>query len=245
MSGTGFTADEKRVAIELELFEALRPWAEEDGIALQFLSATRWLALGLGSATLAACSGHGTRAAAPAMAAPASTTARMAGSSATRCAASVSSAFISVDSALRASGRLSVSVATPSSTCSRRSDMAMDAGCGRVAASVAQPYHAPMSVTQRTLRVAGVDVRIDEPEGARPQDTLVFLHGWPDSADLWDATVAALRFLARVLGRRCGGSTGTNLWGALVLADVEVIGLTRLRSDLEDVYQSIGRDEVN
>lgn len=30
----------------------------------------------------------------------------------------------------------------------------------------------------------------------------------------------------------------------LVLADVEVIALTRLRSDLEDVYQSIGRDEV-
>jgi ABC-2 type transport system ATP-binding protein len=31
----------------------------------------------------------------------------------------------------------------------------------------------------------------------------------------------------------------------LVLADVEVIGLMRVRSDLEDVYQSIGRDEVN
>jgi ABC-2 type transport system ATP-binding protein len=30
----------------------------------------------------------------------------------------------------------------------------------------------------------------------------------------------------------------------LVLADVEVIAFTRLRSDLEDVYQSIGRDEV-
>ncbi|PRQ05352.1 putative ABC transporter ATP-binding protein YxlF [Enhygromyxa salina] len=30
----------------------------------------------------------------------------------------------------------------------------------------------------------------------------------------------------------------------LVLADVEVIALTRMRSDLEDVYQSIGRDEV-
>ena len=29
-----------------ELFEALRPWAEEDGIALQFLSATRWRAVG-------------------------------------------------------------------------------------------------------------------------------------------------------------------------------------------------------
>ena len=65
-------------------------------------------------------------------------------------------------------------------------------GGGRVAASVAQPYHAPMTVTQRSLRVAGVDVRIDEPDGAKPQDTLVFLHGWPDSADLWSATVAAL-----------------------------------------------------
>ena len=31
----------------------------------------------------------------------------------------------------------------------------------------------------------------------------------------------------------------------LVLADVEVVGLTRMRSDLEDVYQSIGRDEVS
>ncbi len=31
----------------------------------------------------------------------------------------------------------------------------------------------------------------------------------------------------------------------LVLADVEVIALTRMRSDLEDVYQSIGRDEVS
>jgi ABC-2 type transport system ATP-binding protein len=30
----------------------------------------------------------------------------------------------------------------------------------------------------------------------------------------------------------------------LVLADIDVIALTRLRSDLEDVYQSIGRDEV-
>ena len=31
----------------------------------------------------------------------------------------------------------------------------------------------------------------------------------------------------------------------LVLADVEVIALTRVRSDLEDVYTSIGRDEVS
>jgi len=32
---------------------------------------------------------------------------------------------------------------------------------------------------------------------------------------------------------------------ALVLADVEVIALTKVRSDLEDVYQSMGRDEVS
>ncbi len=31
----------------------------------------------------------------------------------------------------------------------------------------------------------------------------------------------------------------------LVLADVEVIALTKVRSDLEDVYQSIGRDQVS
>ncbi len=31
----------------------------------------------------------------------------------------------------------------------------------------------------------------------------------------------------------------------LVLADVEVIALTKVRSDLEDVYQSMGRDEVS
>jgi ABC-2 type transport system ATP-binding protein len=31
----------------------------------------------------------------------------------------------------------------------------------------------------------------------------------------------------------------------LVLADVEVISLSRVRSDLEDVYQSMGRDEVS
>jgi ABC-2 type transport system ATP-binding protein len=31
---------------------------------------------------------------------------------------------------------------------------------------------------------------------------------------------------------------------ALVLADVEVIALSPVRTELEDVYQSIGRDEV-
>jgi cysteine synthase A len=32
------------------------------------------------------------------------------------------------------------------------------------------------------------------------------------------ATIASLRFLERALGRRCGASTGTNLWGSLTLA---------------------------
>ncbi|MBV1861151.1 MAG: ABC transporter ATP-binding protein [Nannocystaceae bacterium] len=32
---------------------------------------------------------------------------------------------------------------------------------------------------------------------------------------------------------------------AMVLADVEVISMSKVRSDLEDVYQSIGRDEVS
>ncbi len=42
-----------------------------------------------------------------------------------------------------------------------------------------------------------------------------------------------------------GEEQAAKLLKELVLADVEVIGLTRIRSDLEDVYQSIGRDEVN
>ncbi len=42
----------------------------------------------------------------------------------------------------------------------------------------------------RTDTVAGVAVQIDEP--ADPQGTIVLLHGWPDTAALWDGTVAAL-----------------------------------------------------
>ncbi len=39
------------------------------------------------------------------------------------------------------------------------------------------------------LNVAGIDVYV---EGDGPQ-TLVFMHGWPDSYRLWDATVAGLK----------------------------------------------------
>ena len=38
--------------------------------------------------------------------------------------------------------------------------------------------------------------------------------GVPDAA-----SIAAMRFCTRVTGRQVGGSTGTNLWGALRLAD--------------------------
>lgn len=40
-------------------------------------------------------------------------------------------------------------------------------------------------------------------------------------------------------------SRAAKLLKELVLADVEVISMSKVRSDLEDVYQSIGRDEVS
>lgn len=45
----------------------------------------------------------------------------------------------------------------------------------------------------RTETIAGLAVQIDEPDGLAPAGTVVLLHGWPDSAALWDDTVAALR----------------------------------------------------
>jgi len=45
----------------------------------------------------------------------------------------------------------------------------------------------------RTEALAGLSLQIDEPEGVEPEATVVMLHGWPDSAALWDGTVAALR----------------------------------------------------
>jgi pimeloyl-ACP methyl ester carboxylesterase len=43
----------------------------------------------------------------------------------------------------------------------------------------------------RTDTIAGRAVLVDEPAGPA-SDTLVLLHGWPDTAALWDGTVAAL-----------------------------------------------------
>jgi pimeloyl-ACP methyl ester carboxylesterase len=47
---------------------------------------------------------------------------------------------------------------------------------------------------RRTDTVAGVAVQIDEADDpAAVRGTVVLLHGWPDTAALWDATVAALQ----------------------------------------------------
>lgn len=56
------------------------------------------------------------------------------------------------------------------------------------------------------------------------------------------ATGARGRIRVRIHGdeERAG-----DLLRALVLADVQVIAMAKVRSDLEDVYQSIGRDEVS
>lgn len=45
---------------------------------------------------------------------------------------------------------------------------------------------------QRTEWLDGLAVTIDEPDAGPPRGTVLLLHGWPDSAALWDATVAAL-----------------------------------------------------
>jgi ABC-2 type transport system ATP-binding protein len=50
------------------------------------------------------------------------------------------------------------------------------------------------------------------------------------------------RILVRIRGEE---NNAAHLLKKLVLADVEVIALTRIRTDLEDVYQSMGRDEVS
>lgn len=45
---------------------------------------------------------------------------------------------------------------------------------------------------RRTETVDGTTVTIDQPDGAASRGTVLLLHGWPDSAALWDDTVAAL-----------------------------------------------------
>ena len=60
--------------------------------------------------------------------------------------------------------------------------------------------------------------------------------------DIDPATADSGKVRVRIHGSE---SRAAKVLKELVLADVEVVGFTRVRSDLEDVYQSIGRDEVS
>jgi ABC-2 type transport system ATP-binding protein len=60
--------------------------------------------------------------------------------------------------------------------------------------------------------------------------------------DIDPKTAGRGRVLVRIHGAE---DKAALLLKEMVLADVEVISLSRVRSDLEDVYQSIGRDEVS
>lgn len=53
----------------------------------------------------------------------------------------------------------------------------------------AAPATAPSTASRS---IAGRPVWVDGPENASPRRTLVMVHGWPDSARLWDRSVAAL-----------------------------------------------------
>lgn len=48
------------------------------------------------------------------------------------------------------------------------------------------------AIDRRSVVVAGREVVIEGPADATPRDTLVMIHGWPDTLAVWDGTVAAL-----------------------------------------------------
>jgi pimeloyl-ACP methyl ester carboxylesterase len=48
------------------------------------------------------------------------------------------------------------------------------------------------SITRTTRNVAGREVLVEGPADASARDTIVMLHGWPDTRALWDGVVAAL-----------------------------------------------------
>ena len=78
-----------------------------------------------------------------------------------------------------------------------------------VGGNILQPSHATTTITRRTGTTQVQDGPFAETKEALAG---VFVIQVPDAASM-----AALRVLERLLGRRCGGSTGTNLVGALEL----------------------------
>ena len=75
---------------------------------------------------------------------------------------------------------------------------------------------------KRSETVAGVAVQIDEPDHADDvRGTVVLLHGWPDTAALWDGTVAALSPQWRCVRFTLPGFAPADPPGAHTLAQVE------------------------
>ena len=68
--------------------------------------------------------------------------------------------------------------------------------------------------------VAGVPVQIDEPAAGAARDTVLMLHGWPDTSALWDGTVAALATHHRCLRFTWPGFGADDPPGAHTLANL-------------------------
>lgn len=78
--------------------------------------------------------------------------------------------------------------------------------------------------------IAGVAVQIDEPDNGTPRDTVVLLHGWPDTAALWNGTVAALSAQYRCVRFTWPGFGADDQPGARSLAElVELLHQVVLR----------------
>lgn len=75
-------------------------------------------------------------------------------------------------------------------------------------------------MTQRQTQVAGRTVVEDGPVDASPRQTVVLLHGWPDTLRLWDATVAALSGTHRCVRFTLPGYDAADAPGARTLVEV-------------------------
>ena len=79
-------------------------------------------------------------------------------------------------------------------------------------------------MTQRIETIAGRRVLIDEPAApATAADTLLLLHGWPDSAALWDETVAALSARFRCVRFSWPGFASDDARGTHSLAELTAL----------------------
>lgn len=79
--------------------------------------------------------------------------------------------------------------------------------------SVLADFHLSRDEGVRTARASRIEgIGRPQPEKSFLPDIVDRMIRVPDAA-----SIAAMRYISRVLGRRCGGSTGTNIWGCLQL----------------------------